>query len=131
LSIITAVVLIGVEKLIAQEGTDEPQTEPGQRQVQEYRPRQRGRMERPRRQQVDSEERAGRAEAMRERRKQEGADKIEVMRKNRQQEALQRNRRQETAQKGAPNGRISREPQQSRPGQNLPMQPKHHAFPDR
>ncbi len=129
LSIVTVVVLIGVENLIAQEGAGEPQTEPRQRQVpvsawlrkashdgQEGRQRQRGRIEQPRRQQVDSEAQAKRAEAMR---------------MKRRQEALQKKRQQsrkgrlpaEAAKKGAPKGRISREPQQTRRGQNRPMQP--------
>jgi len=106
LSIITAVVLIGVENLIAQEATDKSQTEPGQRQ--------RGRVEQFRGQQMDSETRAGRrTEAMRGRRRQEGADKIEAMKKE---------RRQEAAQKGTPRGRVGRRPQRTRPGQNRPMQ---------
>ncbi len=105
LSVISVVVLVGVENLIAQEGTEEPQAEPTQRQ--------RGRMERPRRRQVDSETRAGRrAEAMRERRQQEGADKIEAMKKKSQQEAPW---------EGTPRGRMNRGPQQSRRGPNPPV----------
>ncbi len=131
LSIVTVVVLIGVENLIAQEGTDEPQTEPRQRQVQEGRQRQRGQTEQPRRQQVDGEAQAKRAEAMQmkrlqealqKKRQQEAAKKAETLGGRVQRELLQKKRQQEAAKKGAPKGRISREPQQTRPGQNRPMQ---------
>lgn len=139
LSIVIVVVLIGVENLIAQEGTGEPQTEPRQRQVQEGRQRQRGRTEQPRRQQVDSEAQAKRAEAMRmkrlqealqKKRQQEAAKKAGTLRERVQRELLQKKWQQsrkgrlpaEAAKKGAPKGRISREPQQTRPGQNRPMQ---------
>ncbi len=131
LSIVTVVVLIGVGNLIAQEGTGEPQTEPRQRRVQEGRQRQRGRIEQPRRQQVDNEAQAKRAEAMRMKRRQEAlqkkiqqeaAKKAEALRGRVQRELLQKKRQQEAAKKGAPKGRISRGPQQTRRGQNLPMQ---------
>ena len=131
LSVVAVVVLIGVENLIAQEGTDEPQTEPRRRQVQEGRQRQRSRIEQPRRQQVDSEAQAKRAEAMRmkrrqealqKKRQQEAAKKAETLRGRVQRELLQKKRQQEAAKKGAPRSRISREPQQTRPGQNRPMQ---------
>ena len=149
LSIVAVVVLIGVENLVAQEGTDRPKADPGQEQVLEGQQRQRDRAQQFRRRRADSEvestpaeamrkrrqqealqalqrkwqqEAAKNAEALRKERQQEAAKKIEAIQKKRQQEALKKKRQQEAAKKGAPRGRMSREPQQPRPGQNLPMQ---------
>ncbi len=105
LSIVTVILLIGVENVIAQEGTDVPEQKSRRRQGQEGRPRQRGRAQQfSGQQEKDSESQAKRTEIDK---------KIEAMRKNRQQ-AL--------AQKGTPRGRVGRRQQQTRPGRNQPMQ---------
>ena len=112
LSIVTAVVLIGVENLIAQEQTDTPRQQPRRRQGQEGLPGQRGRAQQfSGQQEKDSESQAKRTEAMRKRAEAAG----------KKAEAMQQKRQKETAQKGAPQGRMGRS-QQSRPGRNQPMQ---------
>jgi hypothetical protein len=107
LSIVTAVLLIGVENSIAQEGTGNPEQGQRRRQGQEGRPGQRGREQHFRgRQEKDSESPAKGVVAEK---------KIEAMRKKRQQ-ALES--------KGTPRNRdrMGRRSQQSRPGRNQPMQ---------
>jgi hypothetical protein len=104
LSIITAVVLIGVENVIARERTDVPEQRPRRRQGQEGRPGQRGRAQQFRGRQSNNEAPAKGAETDK---------KIEAMRKKRQQ-ALE--------QKGTPRDRVGRRSQRSRPGRNQLMQ---------
>ena len=104
LSIVTAIVLIGVENVIAQEGTDVPEQMQRRRQGQEGRPGQRDRAPQFRRQQEDREAPAKGAETDK---------KIEAVRMKRQQTL---------AQKGTPRDRMGRRSQQSRSGRNQPMQ---------
>ena len=130
LSIVTAVLLIGVENSIAQEGTGDPEQGRRRRQDQEGRPGQRGRAQQFREQQEkDSNSQANRTEAMRKR--QEAARKItEAMRQKAQQEAkkkieaMRKKRQQALAQKGTPGsrGRMGRRSQQFYPWRNQPMQ---------
>ncbi|NQT02381.1 MAG: hypothetical protein HQ580_10175, partial [Planctomycetes bacterium] len=122
LSIVTAVVLIGVENLIAQEQTDTPQQEPRPRRMQGPRQGQRGRIERPRGQQAENEAQAKLAEAMRMKRRQEALKKEKQQEAARKKAEVMRMKRQQgTAQEGAPQGRMGRS-QQSRPARNKPMQ---------
>ncbi|MBC8471653.1 MAG: hypothetical protein H8D56_19500, partial [Planctomycetes bacterium] len=105
LSIVTAILLIGVENIIAQEGTDNPEQGQRRRQGQEGRAGQRGRAQQFRGQQEkDSESPAKGAETDR---------KIGAMEKKRQKALTQ---------KGTPRDRVGRRSQQSRPWRNQPMQ---------
>ena len=104
LSILIAVVLIGVENVIAQERTDVPEQRPRRRQDQEGRPGQMDRVQQfSGQQEKDSESQAKDAETDK---------KIEAMRKKRQQALVQ---------KGTPRDRVVRRPQKSRLWRNQPV----------
>lgn len=104
LGVVTAVVLIGIENVIAQEGTDVPEQIPRSRQGREGRPRQRSLTRQfSGQQQKDSEALVKGAETDR---------NIEAMRKKRQQMLEQKGTRRE---------RMGRRLQQTRPRRNQPM----------
>jgi hypothetical protein len=102
LSIVTAVMLIGIENLIAQEQTDAPRQQPRRRQGQEGRPGQKDPARQFRGQQSNSEAPAKGASVDK---------KIGAMRKKRQQ-ALK--------QKGTPRDKVGRKSKQLRPWRNQP-----------